>query len=513
MKKLLYSILLVSIANVSSAQDFLPAFRASSDSLKKYVYFLASDSLKGRKTGSQGQEIAADFIAGKFKEAGLTPVSTSSANPYYQSFALYSAPIGFKDVTISIKGSSKKIYLFSDIMLLSGNGIANTSITPYFGAIGSQSDSTCYTPVLAAESIDDGLSKIGRAYTESKDAKEAFLLVLPSEKVVEFNRSRFVFSASLMQKTNQERDTVFYTPINNPVLAKENIYYQKVLPFLAKHPNINILLTDEIFLKKLFSKNDLEGYPQVKKASVGKPLVISGSYAADKLKKIQTENVVGVFEGTKKKNEAIIVCAHYDHIGTIEKDSNAKRDSICNGADDNASGTSAILEVARLLESAKSKGYLPNRTIILVAFTGEELGLFGSYFMVNNPIVPLSKTVAVVNLDMIGRSNETHFDSDMYVYPLTLGNSSSRFEQCLSQSAKIAKLNINNPISERELELWTHGSDHDSFVKAGIPAIVLTTGEHADYHTPADEASKINYPRLERITNFTFYTVWKLANQ
>lgn len=513
MKKFLYSILLVSIASASSAQDFLPAVRASSDSLKKYVYILASDSLKGRKTGSQGQEIAAAFIAGKFKEAGLTPISTSSANPYYQPFALYSAPIGFKEAAISIKGSSKKVYLFSDIMLLSGNGIANTSITPYFGAIDSQSDSTCYTPVLAAKSIDDGLSKINRAYTESKDSKGTFLLVLPSDKVVEFNRSRFAFSASLMQKTNQDGDTVFYTPINDPVLAKENVYYHKVLPFLAKHPSISILLTDEIFLKKLFSKDDLEGYPQVKKASVGKTLVISGSCPADRLKKIQTENVVGIFEGTKKKNEAIIVCAHYDHIGTLEKDSNAKGDSICNGADDNASGTSAILEVARLLESAKSKGYLPNRTIILVTFTGEELGLLGSDFMVNNPIFPLSKTVAVVNLDMIGRSNETHFDSDMYVYPLTLGNSSSKFGQCLNQSAKIAKLNINNPISERELELWTHGSDHDNFVKAGIPAIVITTGEHADYHTPADEASKINYPRLERITNFTFYTVWKLANQ
>jgi Predicted aminopeptidases len=512
MKKLFYLFLFVSLACSSSAQDFIQTFRASSDSLKKYVYFLASDSLKGRKTGSQGQEIAATFIAGKFKEAGLSPISTSSANPYFQSFTLYSAPINIKDVTIKIKGLAKKVYMFNDVTILSGNGLANTSITPYFGSIGSQTDSTLYTPVITANSIDDGLNKINRAYTGKEGAKETFLLALPSEKVVELNRSRFVFSAPLMQKTNHEGDTIFYTPSINPVLPKENIYYQEILPFLAQHPNINILLADEIFLKKLFSKDALEGYPHVKKTSVGKTLEINGSYAADKLKKIQTENVVGILKGTKKRNEAIILCAHYDHIGTLEKNSKANGDSICNGADDNASGTSAILEVARLLELAKSKGYLPNRTIILAAFTGEELGLYGSTFMVNNPIFPLNKTVAVVNLDMVGRSNESHFDSDMYVYPLTLGNSNSSFEPCLNQCARMAKIDISDPISEREQELWTHGSDHDSFVSVGIPAIVFTTGEHADYHTPADEASKINYPRMERITNLVFYTIWKLAN-
>ncbi len=77
----------------------------------------------------------------------------------------------------------------------------------------------------------------------------------------------------------------------------------------------------------------------------------------------------------------------------------------------------------------------------------------------------------------------------------------------------MAKIGISDPISERELDLWTHGSDHDMFVKAGIPSIVITTGEHADYRTPADEASIINYPRMERITNFIFYSLWKLANQ
>lgn len=421
MKKLLFLVLSTFIAYYSSAQDFLQSLKASPDSLKKYVYFLASDSLKGRKTGSDGQKIAASYIANKFKESGLSPISTDSANAYFQSFALYSAPIEYRNVNISLKESHKKVHFYSDIMLLSGSGIANTSLTPYFGPIDWASDSTCYTPVIAAKSIEDGLKKLAHAYDEAKGIKTTFILILSSDKVVEFNRSRFVFSAPLMQKVDQDGDTVFYTPSINPVRAKDNLYYKAVLPFLTKYPRISILLTDEIFLKKLFSKDALNGYPDIKTPSKGKTLEIEGSYAAERFGKISTENVVGIFNGTQKKDEAIIVCAHYDHIGTKSKpetDNEGKEDSIFNGADDNASGTSAILEVARLLELAKNNGFHPKRTIILVAFTGEELGLYGSDFMVNNPIIPLNKTVAVVNLDMIGRSNESHFDSDMYAYAL-----------------------------------------------------------------------------------------------
>ena len=518
MKKLLLPALLVAMAYSSSAQAFFQGLKASPDSLRKHVYDLASDSLKGRKTGSIGQRVAATYIADKFREAGLSPINPGSAEPFFQSFELYSSPFDFRNASVKIKDSSRKIYFFSDIMPLSGDSIGNTSIIPYFGSVENrESDSACYAPVVAAKSIDEGLNRIIQTCNaRQEEVKGTFLLVLPTNEVTELNRSRFAFASPLMQKTSRSGDTLFYTSTSNPILPNQNSYYSKVLPFLARHPKVDILLTDEILLKKLFAKEALKEYPHVKGTLVGKALEISGSLPADRLTKVQTENVVGVFGGANKKDEAVVVCAHYDHIGTAishTKFADNMADSIFNGADDNASGTAAVLEIARLLQLAKSTGHVPNRSIILVAFTGEEIGLYGSYYMINNPIIPLKKTAAVVNIDMIGRSNQSHFDSDMYVYPIILGNFDSSPEQHLKQSAQMAKIGISDPISERELDLWTHGSDHDMFVKAGIPSIVITTGEHADYHTPADEASIINYPRMERITNFIFYSLWKLANQ
>lgn len=514
MKKLICSILLISSAYCSTAQDFLQSFKASSDSLKRHVYLLASDSLQGRKAGSNGQKMAASYIATRFKSLGLSTINPNTQTPYYQTFNLYNAPIGSQNATITIKGSSTRLNPFADVMFLSGCKLTDTQITPYFGRRDRTDSSAYFAPVITAESVDDGLAKIVELGGE--EVKGSFFVVVPTAKYVDFANKRFAFMMPLMQSTNDAGDTAFYGMYSRPILAKENTYYTKVIPFLKEHPNVSIMLCDAQLLKKMFDKEVMEGYPQATKDAVGKYLEIKGTCLADAMRKMSTENVVGIFEGTSKKDEAIIVCAHYDHIGIntiMGRGEVDKADSINNGADDNASGTAAVLEIARLLTLAKSQGHAPSRTIIVTTFTAEELGLYGSTYMCSHPVFPLGKTVAVVNLDMVGRTNETHTDSEMYAYALTLGKSTSTLTKPLRQSAKLADIDITSPISDRELNLWTSGSDHANFVKRGIPSIVVTTGEHADYHTPADEADRINYPRLTRIATFAFYTVWKLANQ
>jgi hypothetical protein len=522
MKKIITLTLLVSIAYCSAAQETLPAFRASSDSLKKHLYFLASDSLKGRSTGSKGQKIAAAYIAARFKDFGLTPIRNNGENPYYQSFSRYRVPLSHSDVQLSIKGTPAEVRYLNDLLLLSGKGIANIELTPYLGRGSMLASSDGYAPVIAAQTFDEGLRRIVGAC--KGDVKGNFFLVLPTSKLVDFFHSRFVFSVHLRLSTNQAGDTLFSAPFRLPILAKENVYYTKVLPLLARYPNLNIVLTDELFLKKVFSKDMLAGYPNVQKNSIGKALVIKGCYAGDVLERGRTENVVGVFEGTSKKEEAIIICAHYDHIDSrsmqgilikpMQREAvSSSVDSIFNGADDNASGTSAILEVARLIAQAKKEGYSHRRTIIVTAFTAEEVGLEGSQYMADHPIYPFSKIKLVVNLDMVGRTNEIHTDTSMYVYPLVLGKPAASLNGLLNQSATMAKVDISSSISDKERKGWANGSDHAPFVKKGIPAIALTTGIHPDYHTPADEASKISYPRLTRISSFAFHTVWMLANE
>jgi hypothetical protein len=511
MKKYLALTLLVAIAYCSYAQKQLSKYNASSERLKKHVYFLASDSLKGRNTGSNGQKVAAAYIANQLKEDGLTPLSKDAINPFYQGFSLYQIPSNSHfQVNATIKGTTKKVYMLTDIIVLTGDGFGDTEITPYKGSMDAANSPIGYTPVITAQSADEGIAKIVEAC--KGNVKGSFFLSLPPSKLLELRGNRLTLSSMLSRSVNQAGDTVFTTIFGKSFLAKENEYYSKILPLLAKHPKLNIILTDEGFLKRLFK--DAAGADAGNGIQVGNTLEVKGRISADKLTKIGTENVVGILEGTSKRNEAVILCAHYDHIG-ISRNSKAssKADSICNGADDNASGTAAILEVARLLAQAKKEGHAPSRTIVVAAFTAEELGLVGSKYLVDNPIIPLSNVKALVNLDMVGRTNQEHTDTDMYVYPLVLGDPAGSLAPALSQSAKLAKVDISSPISSSERNKWTNGSDHHNFVEKGIPSVALTTGEHPDYHTPADEANKINYPRLTRIANFAFYTIWTLANK
>jgi Zn-dependent M28 family amino/carboxypeptidase len=208
------------------------------------------------------------------------------------------------------------------------------------------------------------------------------------------------------------------------------------------------------------------------------------------------------------KNEAIVIGAHYDHLGRGGQGSLAVNSSdVHHGADDNASGTAAILELARYF--AKEK--INKRTLIFVAFSGEEEGLIGSKYYVNNPVFPLEKTVAMINLDMVGRMTNRK---------LTVGGIGTATEwktlidnKNINQNAVVpggngGATNIKispGPLNKFDLALNEDGfgpSDHSSFYGKKIPVLFLFTGTHDDYHKPSDTADKINYAGLEEVTYF-----------
>ena len=227
-------------------------------------------------------------------------------------------------------------------------------------------------------------------------------------------------------------------------------------------------------------------------------------------------NVIGILEGTDKtlKNEAIVIGAHYDHLGRGGAGSLAADSAeIHHGADDNASGTAAIIELARQFARDKSN----KRTLIFIAFSGEEDGVFGSKYYVNNPAFPLDKTVAMINLDMVGRLNNNK---------LTIGGMGTASEwkklieaQNINPAAIIpagsngGATNIKTsipPLNKFDLALNEDGfgpSDHSSFYGKQIPVLFFFTGTHLDYHKPSDTSGKINYEGLNRIRWF----VWDLA--
>ena len=222
---------------------------------------------------------------------------------------------------------------------------------------------------------------------------------------------------------------------------------------------------------------------------------------------IRGENVLGYIEGSDLKDELLIITAHYDHLG--------KHDSlIFNGADDDASGVSAALEIAEAFMLAKKAGHGPRRSILIMPVSGEEKGLLGSRYYTDNPIYPLENTVANLNIDMIGRLDDWH-DNGNYVYLI----GSDRLSYDLH--------NLNEKINDEYIEIdldyrfndkddpnrYYYRSDHYNFAKNNIPVIFYFNGVHEDYHKPSDTIEKIDFDKINTITRLIFLTAWEIANR
>ncbi|WP_052180695.1 M28 family peptidase [Alistipes sp. ZOR0009] len=510
-KKASLLVYLLSFSALTFSQSIPYKQKASAESLKRDLTFLSSDSLKGRATGSKEQEVAASYIANKFKEHGLKGVSNEKENPYFESFYLASSTFP-SNHQLTIKESGEALSPLKDIIIATGKSITDSPIIPFIGASDSLKGKL-YTKVIVATSFEEGILEIEKQLATNSSIS-SYMLVLPIKKMVEYNKARLNLTAAKVTFTNTPGDTITLGRNGEKIPFSSNIYFSNVLKFISTHPSITLSITDSFLLKKLFASNTLDNLSNTSKAIIGNTILVNGTISPEKVTFKKVANVVAKLEGTDPNGEAIVVSAHFDHIGVkpVAQKENANADSVCNGADDNGSGTSAIMEISRLFAKAKSKGIQPKRSILFAAFTGEEMGLLGSQYMAQNPFFPLSKIKAVVNLDMVGRTDESHSDSDMYAYPLTFGDTLT-LQKVLNRSAKRAKIDIWKEIAPFEMLLWSGGSDHASFVNKDISAIVITTGMHDDYHTPADEVQKINFKRLERISTFTYFTVWELANQ
>ena len=222
---------------------------------------------------------------------------------------------------------------------------------------------------------------------------------------------------------------------------------------------------------------------------------------------IKGENVLGFIEGTDLKDELIIITAHYDHLG--------KHDSlIFNGADDDGSGTVAAMEIAEAFMIAKKEGYGPRRSILIMPVSGEEKGLLGSKYYTDNPIYPLEKTVANLNIDMIGRLDDWH-DTANYVY-LIGSNRLSLDLHNISEEINLKHIGLDLDYrfnKEDDPNRYYYRSDHYNFAKNNIPVIFYFNGVHEDYHKTSDTIEKIDFNKTERITKLIFLTAWELANR
>lgn len=472
----------------------------SSDSIRSYLKILASDAMQGRETGKPGQKMAAEYIAEKLENFGLKKLPTDSG--YFQPFSLYS--VAYDKVEIEIDNESWILFedfysfttltdttIFSDDIVFLGYGLSTDEYDNY----GDVNYEAKIGVIFEGEPRKNGISVIGGTAEPSEQSETSEKAALAREKGL---------SALFVVSTNFD----LYLPRVADYLKEPRLQHDK--PTNEKIPVIRI---GESGFEKLFSVAN--GSEISKSLSEGKEHFdlkverdVKLSYTGE-INTVRTENVLGYVEGDRYKDEYIFLSAHYDHLGV-------RGSEIYNGADDDGSGVSALLEMARIFDQAASEGHRPDRSIVFAFFTAEEKGLLGSEYYTDHPVVPLESTVVDLNVDMIGRSDTRYGpDSANYIYVIGSDKLSEELHQISERvNEQYTGLTLDYHYDDpNDPQRLYYRSDHYNFAKNGIPVIFYFRGIHADYHEPTDTFEKIEFDTIENVSELIFLTAWAVANR
>jgi hypothetical protein len=484
----------ITYAQVNTNPDVAAVKYAStitSDELREIVYFLASDSCAGRETGQQGQKVAAGYIARHFKQLGLAPVVNGS---YFQPFPIEANP----KTALVIKHKNKKEESDGIFYL---NGFKTGSILiqdAVFAGYGIHSQ---------ALNSYDGIQVKNKAVflMDGEPVKNGESLAVPGEKNSEWSVN---FRKKVSTAEKMGASVVFIIipdyQFKSSVEDKADIAAEYDMDQYFNPNHIPYFFISESVAKKWlnFDGNFNDESP---KQFSNLQLILDIKTTRDTL---SGENVLGYIEGTDLKHEIVVITAHYDHLGIH----NGKT---YYGADDDASGTAAILEIAEAFSEACKHGYSPRRSVLIMPVSGEEKGLLGSAYYTNNPIFPLQNTIANLNIDMIGRVDANHTGNFNYVYLIGSDKLSTDLH-VISENANLTytKLELDYTYNDtNDPNMFYYRSDHYNFAKNNIPVIFYFTGVHEDYHKPTDTPDKLDYKKIEKISQLVFYTAWDLANR
>ncbi len=518
-KNLLVLFLMVTFVLSSAAQTVTkkgsPAMKAttaiSAEQLKDFLYFIADDAMQGRDTPSAGLDVAANFIAYNLKKWGVKPAGDSGS--YFQRMWVVRKVADTAAASTEVNG--QKLVYGEDYYVDTNSGTASAPLV--FGGTGW---------FHKAKGVDglagvDVKGKIVVIYNETNLPKGLTFQDFGGKLGEDFadppTYAKMKGAVGLIVVANQRTQSNWAASRRQrerggPAIEKLNddqgggtvptIYIsQKTANSLFEGEQANPLTTA-----------DLKGF-EMKGGKIAK-ITASG-----KIERVPTQNVVGMIEGSDPvlKSEYIVNSAHYDHVGT---NPNAQgEDKIFNGADDDGSGTVAILGMAEALAKSQKK---PKRSIIFLWVAGEEKGLLGSEYFAKFPTVPLKNIVTNINIDMIGRSrkadNADPRDKDLSgengifvigsnMMSSTLGN--------VTHSVNKAYLNMTYDLKyddPKDTNRFFFRSDHFNFAVNGVPAVFFFNGVHRDYHGAGDHPDKIDYVRMEKLTRTIFLTMWELGD-
>lgn len=475
----------------------------SEDSLRKHLMVIASDEFEGRDTGKPGQKKAAQYLAKHFERWGLEQVADSG---YFQRFYVGQNRID----TALIQMDEEKFLMIEDFYFFNPLAAEGTRSFNELRFLGYGIDDSLYSDY---KGVKDNIENIVIWEEEPIDDEENYLLSGNG-----FN-SEWSRDFSLKLQTARDKGVKNLFIVNDDyetVIGRLSGYLKMARTTLwegeKEEPEMSVFYISPETASKMLGKKykPFKISEKIARKGESETFSVSANFRIEVEKvqnKLSTENVLGYIEGSERPGELLVVTSHYDHLGMRDGE-------IYNGADDDGSGTVALMEIARVMSKMNSEGITPRRSVLFMAVSGEEKGLLGSLFYTNNPVFPLDSTVANLNIDMIGRNDEDHEPNSEYIYVIGSDRLSTTLHK-ISEKTNDDCCNIeldytyNDP---NDPNRFYYRSDHYNFVKNNIPAIFYFSGVHEDYHKPTDTPDKIQYKKLASIVKLVFHTAWNVSN-
>lgn len=483
MKNLIIILLIITV--VSCGKKFNPEITV--EDLKTNIEYLASDSLKGRKSGEEGDLLAAEFIRSKFENAGLELLYDDG----FQKFGLVtSAEVGEEN---SLEVNNKSFEGEKDYL-------------PYAFSANTEVEATV---VFAGYGMEINKDTLQWNDFEGVDVEGKWILALQGDPDMDNIQSPFVEYSSERSKalTASDKNAAGLILVAGPLFNENDelssLFFDKNS---SRYPIPILQVTRRLANQILSETGETVESLETKMLEQKHPVQLTTNVKITAnvnvlLKETETQNVVAMLPGTDPnlKNEYVVVGAHFDHLGMGGQGSGSRTiDTIAvhNGADDNASGVAAVIELAEKLASEEKN----RRSIIFAAFGAEEMGLVGSKTFTANPPVKTNEVVAMFNFDMVGRLDTT-------TNAISIGGTKTAIE-----TEDILK-DLNPGFELAFSEEGVGPSDHASFYLQNIPVFFISTGAHSDYHTPGDDAKTINYEGERKVTEYAHVLVLEVANR
>lgn len=480
----------------TSTEDVAITYAATitASELSEMLYVYASDEFEGRETGEPGQKKAVEYLKQHYIDLGIA--SPLGGSNYFQPVPLEKQ--GTTETTITV--NSINYNTFDDVITLSGGGTtAFTASDIVYAGYGIDDENYSDFNIDVTDKIV--LIKAG----EPKDANGNYVTSGTTEATKWVNGRQALAS---------KREAAMKKGAKGLLIMDAELFprYAGFMKGQAGRSGRLSLKSNEtpMIMMMINEKLGKALHPNILTSNTAETLKTTATFSmSSKSEEVMSENVVAYIKGSEKPDEIIVISAHLDHEGI-------KDGEVYNGADDDGSGTIAIIEIAEAFKMAVNDGHTPKRSILFLHVTGEEKGLLGSaHYADNDPIFPLANTVANLNIDMIGRTDPKRTGDRNYVYLIGSDKLSTELHE-LSEMVNSKYTNITLDYTyndENDPNRFYYRSDHYNFAKNNVPVIFYFNGTHADYHKASDTPDKIEYDLLENRAKLVFHTAWELANR